>query len=417
MSKPRRGRALLISENAPLPGDRRVWNEARALNEAGWEVVAICAEAADRRQPVSETLEGIEVHRYPLRPAGSALGYAREYGQALWRIRGLLRRLQRERSFDVVHVANPPDFLLFAARSARRLGSRFVFDHHDLTPELFRSRFGRGGVVHRTLLAIERRAMRTADVVISTNESYRRIAIERGGVDPADVFVVRNGPDLERFRPVAPEPALRRGRRHLLAYLGMMGPQDGIDHALRSLAALRDLRGEDWHAVFVGEGEVRGEMEALAEGLGLAGSVEFLGWRGDEDICRILSTADVGLEPDPPNPLNERSTMIKVMEYMAMGCPIAAYDLRETRISAGDAAAYAEAPTPDALGGCIDDLLEDPERRRRMREYGRERVGDLSWQRSAAVLLAAYARAMRCELPVRGGDDRLGAARTAGMTG
>ena len=389
-----RGRALLISENAPLPGDRRVWNEARTLKEAGWEVAAVCAAAADGEQAAQETIEGIEVHRYRLRPAAGALGYLHEYGQALWRIRGLVRRLQADRPFDLVHAANPPDFLLLAARSARRRGARLVFDHHDLTPELFRSRFGRAGLAHRALLRIERHALRSADVVISTNESYRRIAVERGGVDPADVFVVRNGPDLERFRPAEPDPALRRGRRHLLAYLGVMGPQDGIDHALRALATLRSLRGPDWHAVFVGEGEVRSEMEGLAVELGLGDSVEFAGWRGDEDIRRILSTADIGLEPDPPSPLNDCSTMIKVSEYMAMGCPIAAYDLRETRVSAGEAAAYAGSPTPEALGRCVHELLEDRGRRAEMAQYARERVVELSWQRSATELLAAYGRAM-----------------------
>ena len=388
------GRVLLISENAPLPGDRRVWNEARTLAAAGWEVVACAAAAADGSQPATELLEGIEIHRFPLRPAASTLGYAREYAQALWRIRRLLRRLQRRRPFDVVHAANPPDFLLLAARSARRRGARLVFDHHDLTPELFRSRFGRTGPAHRLLLAIERRAMRAADVVISTNESYRRIAIERGGVAPEDVFVVRNGPDLERFVPVDADPGLRRGRRYLLAYLGMMGPQDGIDHALRALAALRGMRGDNWHAVFVGEGEVRGEMEALAAELGIGELVEFAGWRGDDDIRRILSSADVCLEPDPPSPLNDVSTMIKVPEYMAMGRPIAAYDLAETRVSAGPAAAYATEPTPAALARCVHELLEDPERRRLMGESGRARVAELSWQRSAEILLAAYERAM-----------------------
>lgn len=394
MSAPRRGRVLLISENAPLPGDRRVWNEARTLVDAGWQVVVACAAAADRPQASTETIEGIEIHRYPLRPAGGALGYAREYAQALWRLRRLVLRLQREGPIDVVHTANPPDFLLLAARSARRRGARFIFDHHDLTPELFRSRFGRAGLAHRLLLAIERRAMRSADVVISVNDSYRRIAIERGGVDPADVFVVRNGPDLERFQPVAPDPKLRRGRRHLLAYLGMMGPQDGIDHALRALARLRQIRDDDWQAIFVGEGEVRAEMEALAAELGIADSVEFAGWRGDDDIRRILSTADVGLEPDPPNPLNNASTMIKVAEYMAMGCAIAAYDLPETRITAADAAAYADSPNPEALGRCLHALLEDRPRRARMAEVGRARVAELSWQRSATVLRSAYERAI-----------------------
>lgn len=388
----RRGRLLLISENAPVPGDRRVWNESRTLATAGWEVTVVCAASPDRPQAPSEMLEGVEIHRYPLRPAAGSLGYGREYAQAVWRIRRLVRRLQRERPFDVVHAANPPDFLLLAARSARSRGARFVFDHHDLVPELFRSRFGRGGLPYRALLAIERRALRSADVVISTNESYRRIAIERGGVSPEDVFVVRNGPDLERFQPVALDPALRRGRRHLIAYLGMMGPQDGIDQALRALAELRELREEDWRAVFIGEGEVRPAMEALAAELGLAGAVEFAGWRGDDDIRLILSSADVCLAPDPPSPLNDVSTMIKVPEYMAMGCAIASYDLPETRVSAGPAAAYADSPEPRALGRLVQELLEDPERRRRMGAAGRERVAELSWQRSSEVLLSAYER-------------------------
>jgi len=385
---------LLISENAAVPEDRRVWNESHTLAAAGWQVVVVCPRAADRDQPSVETLEGIEINRYPLRPAGSTLGYVREYAQALWRIRSLVRRLQRNNTFDVIHAANPPDFLLVAARGARTRGARFVFDHHDLVPELFRSRFGRAGLAHRILLAIERRAMRSADVVISTNESYRRIAIERGGVHPDDVFVVRNGPDLERFRPVAPDLALRRGRRHLLAYLGMMGPQDGIDHALRALAALRHLREDDWRAVFIGEGEVRPQMEGLAVELGLSELVEFAGWRGDLDIRRILSTADVCLAPDPPSPLNDASTMIKVPEYMAMGCAIASYDLAETRVSAGPAAAYAASSDPEGLGRCVHELLENPVRRREMGQRGRERVVGLSWRQSAAALLAAYERVM-----------------------
>lgn len=392
MSRLAQRRVLLISENAPIPADRRVWSEARVLAGAGWEVTVVGAAASDEEQAANEVLEGIEIHRYPLRPAGSAPGYLREYGQALWRIRRLVRWLQRERPFDVVHAANPPDFLLLAARAARARGARFVFDQHDLTPELFRARFGRAGLPHRALLAFERATMRSADLVVVTNESYRRIAIERGGVDPGDVVVVRNDPDLERLYPVEPDPALRRGRRHLLAYLGRMGPQDGIDHAVRALTALRDLRGDDWHAVFLGEGEVRPGMEALAAELGIAEAVEFAGWQGDAEIRRVLSTADVCLAPDPPSPLNDVSTMKKVPEYMAMGCPIASYDLPETRISAGSAAAYVNSSNPEDLGRCAHVLLEDPVRRGEMARAGRERVAALSWEQSTADLLSAYER-------------------------
>ncbi len=386
------GRVLMVIENDGVPEDRRVWDECRTLSAAGWDVVVVCPETRHADRPATEVIEGIEVRRYQLRPAESTLGYFREYSQALWQTWRLVRGLQRERPFDVVHLSNPPDFMYLAVRAPRAAGARLIFDHHDLMPELFRSRFSRAGLPHRVLREIERRALRAADVVISTNESYRRIAIDRGGVAPQNVFVVRNGPDLERFVPVAPDPSLRRGRRHLIAYLGVMGPQDGIDHALYALAELRRLRADDWHAVFIGDGELLDAMQALAAELGLSEMVEFAGWRGDDDIRRMLSTADVCLAPDPPSPLNDASTMVKIPEYMAMGGPIASYRLPETRHSAGDAAAYAATAEPASLGRCVHELLEDPERRRRMRSVGKARVTGLSWQRSAATLLNAYNR-------------------------
>jgi glycosyltransferase involved in cell wall biosynthesis len=393
MADPRR--ILFISENAPFPADRRVLNEARTALAAGWEVVVVCAQGDGRQDAPFEVFEGIEIHRFPLRPSGGGpLGYLREYGQALWRIRRLVRRLARTRHFDVVHACNPPDFLLLAARGLRRRGTRLVFDHHDLVPELYRSRFGGTGPLYRVAAALEQIAFRLADVVIATNDSYRRIAIERGGAAPEDVFVVRNGPDLERFRPVEPDDTLRRGRRHLIAYLGIMGPQDGIDHALRALGWLGTRR-DDWHAIFIGEGDVLEEMRALAATLGIADRVEFAGWRYDDDIRAILSSADVCLAPDPPSPLNDVSTMIKIPEYMAMGRAIASYDLAESRVSAGPAASYAAGGDPEALAHCVDELLDDPERRARMGALGLERVERrLSWQASEPSLLAAYDRAI-----------------------
>ena len=389
------GRVLFISENAPVPSDRRVWNEARTLHAAGWEVVVACAQGDGRHDAPYELIEGIEIHRFPLAPAaGGLLGYAREYGQAMWRINRLAHRLGRERGFDVVHACNPPDFLLLAALGLRRKGARFVFDHHDLVPELFEAKFG-GGPMLRVAKALERIPYRLADVVISTNGSYRRVALERGGAAADTVFVVRNGPDLERFRPAAPDPSWRRGRKHLLAYLGIMGPQDGLDHALEALGRLRAER-DDWQAVFIGEGDMLPEMRALAERLGITEHVEFAGWRFDDDIRTILSTADVCLAPDPPSPLNDVSTMIKIPEYMAMGCPIVSYDLTESRVSAGDAALYATPGDVDGFAARIAELLEDPELCARMGAIGRERVErELSWQHSEPVLLAAYARAMQ----------------------
>jgi glycosyltransferase involved in cell wall biosynthesis len=389
-------RALLITENAPVPSDRRVWNQARALRDAGWEVVIVCAQGETRDAAPHEVLDGIAIHRYPLVPAAGGLrGYAREYVQALWRIRKIVRRLAREARFDVVHAGNPPDFLLLAVRSLRRQGTRFVFDHHDLVPELYRAKFGEGrSPMHRVALRLERIAFRMADVVVCTNGSYRAIALTRGRRRPEDVFVVRNGPDLERFRPVDPDPELSRGRRHLIGYLGIMGPQDGVDHAIRAMAWLRERR-DDFHCVLIGDGESLEDMRALADELGLADHVEFAGWRYDDDIRAILSTCDVCLAPDPSSPLNDVSTMIKIPEYLAMGCPVASYDLRESRVSAGDAATYAPPGDPAALGAAVDELLDDPERRAQMGEAGQEAVRDrLSWQHQIPALLAAYSHAV-----------------------
>jgi glycosyltransferase involved in cell wall biosynthesis len=386
-------RALLVLENEGLPRDRRVWDEARALSGAGWAVEAI-APRVRAGEPAEEVLEGIRVHRFRARFASGALGYAREYAAAWVGIRRLARRLARRGAepFDVVGVANPPDFLGWAVSPLLARGARLVFDQHDLTPELYRSRFG-AGPLHRALLALERRALRAADVVVVANDSYRRLALARAGLDRERVHVVRNGPDLARFRPVAPDPALRRGRRHLLAYLGVMGPQDGIDHALHALAELRRRRGADWRAIFIGEGDVLEEMRGLAAGLGLQGDVEFAGWRGDDDIRRILSSADVCLAPDPPSPLNVLSSMVKVPEYMAMGRPIASYELPETQAAAGPAAAYAREPVPAELARCIDELLDDPARRERMGREALRRVERLAWERQARELVRAYERA------------------------
>lgn len=398
-----RPRVLLLSENAPVPVDVRVWNEARTLTEAGYEVVIACAALGGGNVSVEpfEILEGIEIHRYPLKPAESgAVGYLREYSQALLRARRLILNLAAERHFDVVHACNPPDLMLLAARALRRRGTRFIFDHHDLVPELYRTRFGeRHRFMHAMTLRAERLAFSLADVVICPNQSYREIALTRGGCDPENVFVVRNGPNLERLRLVEPDPSLKRGRRHLISYVGAMAPQDGLDHAIKALALVRERR-EDWHAIFMGDGESLKEMRGLANTLGVEDMIHFAGWSGDEYIRRVLSTSDVCLAPEPPNPLNELSTMIKITEYMAMARPVVSYDLRESRLSAGDAAMYADADEPESFAGCIDELLSDSDLRARMGEAGRRRVeNELSWDYSARELRAAYARALTLDRP------------------
>ncbi|WP_236789677.1 glycosyltransferase family 4 protein [Amycolatopsis sp. GM8] len=383
------GRALILVENLSVPFDRRVWQECTTLRDAGWQVHVICPQGTKRDTEPETVIDDVHIHRYPLKAAtGGPAGYLQEYGTALWHTFRIARRLGR---FDVVHACNPPDLLFLVARMLKRRGAKFVFDQHDLVPELYLSRFDRGeDLLYRGVCALERATYRAADVVISTNESYRDVAISRGGKRPQDVFVVRSAPAVERFRQVPPEPELKRGKPFLLSYLGVMGPQDGVDYALRSLARLREQR-TDWHAVFVGSGDTFDEMVELARELKLADRVEFTGRIPDEDLVRYLSTADVCLSPDPRNPLNDVSTMNKVMEYMAMAKPIVSFELKEARVSAGEAAVYAPANDETAFADLIGKLLDDPEERARMGKLGQARVeGPLAWRESAKALVAAY---------------------------
>ncbi|MHB1836296.1 MAG: glycosyltransferase family 4 protein [Solirubrobacteraceae bacterium] len=415
-------RVLILNENESVPSDRRVWAIARTLTGAGFEVVVLCPQgdederAGGERQPF-EWRERVEIHRFAASFAsGGMRSYAQEYALAMWRMNRAVRRMSRRRNFDVVHVCNPPDFIFLAALPALRRGARLVFDHHDLTPELFLTRFGEGHRLARRLtLAAERMAIRAADTVLATNDSYRRIAVERGGKAPDSVFIVRNGPDLRTLVPVEPDPALKHGRPLLLAYLGVMAPQDGVDYALHALAALADR--PDWHAVFAGEGAARPQLERLSRELGIADRVQFTGWLGDAEITRLLSTADICLSPEPKTPLNDSSTMVKLGEYLAFGRPVVAFDLAESRLAAGEAALYAHANDPAAFASAIEVLLDDPDRRMSMGACGRRRARTLlSWQRSEERLLAAYEQTLalgrrpRPHIAIAGGQGHAPAA-------
>jgi glycosyltransferase involved in cell wall biosynthesis len=387
------GRALIVVENLSVPFDRRVWQECQALREAGYEVTVICPQGRSQDGEPYAVIEGVEIHRYPLVPAaGGWTGFLREYAAAIWRSWRLARGLGR---FDIVHICNPPDLLFLVALPLKLRGARIIFDQHDLVPELYLSRFERGrDVLYRVVVALERLTYRLADVVIATNGSYKRAALDRGRKPPERVFVVRSAPDLSRFAGGIPDPALRRGKQHLLCYLGVMGPQDGVDYALRSLAALRDVRADDWHAAFVGSGDCFEEMCALSRELGLEDHVTFTGRIPDGELLSYLSTAAVALAPDPHNPLNDVSTMNKILEYMAVGCPIVSFDLREARVSAGDAARYAKCNDIHAFATEVSELLDDPLERRRRGRVGQQRIaGSLSWEHSKVQLVASYAAA------------------------
>ncbi len=394
---PQRPRVLILVENLSVPIDRRVWQEARALVDAGYDVDVACPRGAKHDTEPFAEIEGVRIHRYQLHAAtGGPVGYIQEYGLALWNSLALALRLGRDGRFAVVHACNPPDLFFLVALVLKLRGARFVFDHHDLVPELFQSRFpGRRQILYRLCLVLERLTFGLADVVISPNESYRNVALTRGRMPPGRVHVVRSAPDMDRIIDAAPDPALKRGRKHLVCYLGVMGPQDGVDYALRALAHLRDMGRDDVQAAFIGDGDSFGSLVRLCTELGLDDRCEFTGFLDDE-IWRYLATADVCLAPDPRNPLNDVSSMNKIVEYMAMSRPVVAFDLIEARASAGGAALYATPNDETEFAELIAKLLDASELRDAMGEIGRSRVeGPLSWDVSKRALLAAYEQVMR----------------------
>lgn len=377
-----------------MPFDRRVWQEATTLRDAGYDVSVICpaGEGDDRR---FEVIGDIRVyrHRLPAEAAG-ALGYALEYGAALFWQSVLAWRVFFTRGFDAIHACNPPDTIFLVGLAFKLFGKRFVFDHHDINPELYEAKFGRRDVFYKLLLLLERLTFRTADVSIATNESYRRIAIERGRMHPENVFVVRSGPDLRRLRILPPDERLKNGRRYLVGYVGVMGKQEGIDILLRAAAHMvHRLKRSDIHFGLVGGGTELEAMKAYAGALGVADYVTFTGRVPEDELLAMLNTADVCVNPDIANEMNDKSTMNKIMEYMALGKPIVQFDLTEGRYSAQEASLYAERNSETDLARKIVDLLDDPERRRAMGAYGRRRVeAELAWTYEAPTLLLAYDR-------------------------
>lgn len=387
-----RPRALFLIENVSVPPDPRAWGEACALRDAGFDVTIISPQGSPPYDALVERRDGIAIHRYrPVPRILSRLSYAGEYAWAVLNTTRHVLRLQNRAPFDVVHFGNPPDLLVLCAIPVRWRGGVVVFDHHDLVPELFRARFGHNRFLYSATLLVERLAFLLSDVVISTNDTYKAVALDRGRKPPDRVFVVRNAPDTRVYLPKGRDPRWERGGKRLISYVGIMGPQDGVDHALRALRLLRDR--DDWYALFVGSGTYVPEAIELVKRFGLADRVEFTGYLPREDCVSILSASDVCLSPEPSNPFNDASTMMKVSEYMAVGRPIVAFDLPESRVTAGPAALYAEPNDIHSFAACIGRLLDDPVLGEALGREGRRRVEDsLSWERSRRGLLAAYDR-------------------------
>ena len=371
-------RVLLLVENLPVPFDRRVWQQALALRDAGYGVTVVCPALKGARRG-REILEGIEVLRHPLPEANGALGYLLEYPVALACETWLAWRTFLGPGFALVQGCNPPDLLWLVAQPFRLLGRPYVFDQHDLGPELFEAKFGRRGPLHALLRLCERLSYRLSDHVLATNDSYRRFARERGGVPADRVTVVRNGPDLARFRAVDPDPSWKAGKRHLLVYVGIMGPQEGVEDLLAAMRLLVDAR-DDVRLVLAGDGPAVPALEARAAALGLGDTVHFAGRLGDDRLIPLLATADVCVAPDPRNPMNDASTMLKTMEYMAAGKPMVQVELTEGRVTAAEASLYARPGDPADFAAKVGELLDDPDRRVRMGRAGRERVEEeLQW--------------------------------------
>jgi len=386
-------RVLILVENLPSPFDRRVWQEATTLTAAGYLVSIICPTGKGYEHHYEE-IEGIHIYRYDLpMEAEGARGYAVEYGAALWHTFRLAWRVRRGHGFDVVHACNPPD-LLFLIGGFFKLffRTRFLFDHHDINPELYEAKFGRRDFFWRLMVWLERATFWTANVSIATNESYKRIAIERGKMAPDKVYVVRSGPKLDRLRIVPPVESLKIGKKFLVGYVGVMGKQEGIDLLLQAARhIIRDMGRDDVHFGLVGGGTSLDEMKQLAHDLGIAGYVTFTGRVSDQYLLEMLNTADVCVNPDVANDMNDKSTMNKIMEYMALGKPIVQFDLTEGRFSAQEASLYAAKNDPVDMARKIVQLLDDPGMREKMGSFGRDRVlNELEWKYEEPKLLAAY---------------------------
>jgi len=393
MNKAVRHRVLMLLENSGYPSDPRVSKEATALAQAGYSVTVICP--ARPRQCWCESVDGVVVYRFPApREGNGLLGYVWEYGYSVAAMSVLSVVVFFRTGFDIIHAHNPPDALCLIGAFYKLLGKRFVFDHHDLAPEMYDARFRKGGrrFVRRVLLFLEKLSCRLADHVITTNESYKAVEMQRSQVPKDRVTVVRNGPDLSVFRPLPKTSERGASGKKTIVYVGAMSVQDGVDFLLRAMQYLVcDFGRTDIFCVLVGDGSDWDNLQSLAARLEISDYVLFTGMVEPDEVPGYLSAAILGVAPEPANRYNDRSTMIKVMEYMAMGKPVVAFDLPETRVTAGTAASYARPNDERDFAWKIIELLNAPDRREEMGRLGRQRVeAELAWPYQAARLLDAY---------------------------
>lgn len=379
-----------------MPLDRRVWQEACALRDAGYEVVVICPRMRGFTKP-EEVLDGIHIYRHWIsEEAGGFLGFFREYTSALWGETRLAWKIRRRHQFKLIHLCNPPDLLFLVAWPFKLFrGVRVIYDVHDVCPEMFEAKFGGRGLFYWLVRAAERLTHACADVVLATNQSVRDITIRRGKKDPARVFVVRTAPQIHSASH-RPDPSLKKGRRYLAGYVGVMGNADGIDYLIDAAAHLvHKLGRRDIQFLVMGTGPEHTKLVARRDQLGLQEFVDLPGRVTNEFLFSALQTIDAGVSCDPINPYNDHCTMNKVLEYMAFGKPQVMFDLKEGRASAGDAAVYVPENSPARLAEALAGLLDNPSARERMGRLGAERIrAELGWPRSVEALLKAYESAL-----------------------
>jgi glycosyltransferase involved in cell wall biosynthesis len=388
-------RILIIVENLPVPFDTRVWKEAVSLTANGYEVSVLCPRGKGYTQGY-EVLQGVRIYRHPVpREGNSPLGYLWEYGWALlWQFL-YSWRIFLAHGFDVMQGCNPPDNIFLVALPFKLFGVKYIFDHHDASPELYISKYEKRGTFYKIQVWLEKLTYRSSDVVMATNQSYRELAINRGGLPPEDVFVVRNGPDLDNFKVVPAKPELKYGKPYLVGYVGNMSIQEGLDILLDIAAEVKKLNRHDVHFTCVGGGPGLNALRQMMKEKNVDDIFDFTGRVPGSQLLDVLSTADVCVNPDKPCEMNDISTMIKIMEYMALSKPIVQFDLKEGRFSAGEASLYADPKIPVAdFAAKILWLLDHPDERQRMGKIGFTRVRtELAWEHSVGSLLAAYERA------------------------
>ena len=386
---------LIVVENLPVPLDRRVWLEATTLVRAGY-TVSVISPMGRGWDTVFEVIEGVNIYRHPAPPEAhsGAMAYAREYGSALRHWFRLAHQIWQKHPFDVIQGCNPPDLIFLLALWYRPRGVRYMFDHHDVCPELFEAKFGKRGLLYSVMRVWERLSFATASVSMATNGSFRDIAITRGKMQPKDVFVVRSAPKIDHFLPAAGDRTFRKGAATVLGYVGVIGQQEGMDLLVEAADHLiRKLGQRDVHFIIIGFGPTRNEVIQHVKDLELEAHFTFTGALYDDDLLAVLNAIDIGLAPDPKNPMNDISTMNKVMEYMTLEKPVVQFDLTEGRVSAGDAAVYAQNNDPQDFARQINMLIGNYAMQQQMGGAGRKRVlDDLSWAHSEPQLLAAYAR-------------------------